>query len=322
MTREAQYGVYKRDLIIIEPEHEPNINLSIGLRKMARFQYEDKAKRFYDGTERGHSQNTNVGPVRGWEYLFEFSDVRQTGREARNQRYFLRYVGDWFIVETDFLENGLADVLFYSQAIKLRKKVGTKINLTTGLKTRIHPAYSTAPVEDYLESYPWWMLAQEYGFEDRFIYNDANADDMYTPGEWSDFEWLNAQGQVIASTDEEFRTYHLPNIFNRYNREVRDTIPYQSQISLSIGVDFYHYSDDFWLHAFGEVLPFHQEWGEAKYSYERIAEGEWIDFKSGVVVGVRIGEKKRLGIFSEGSYNRYWDREWYEYKTGINIILR
>ena len=69
-------------------------------------------------------------------------------------------------------------------------------------------------------------------------------------------------------------------------------------------------------------MPFHQEWGEAKYSYERIAEGEWIDFKSGVVVGVRIGEKKRLGIFSEGSYNRYWDREWYEYKTGINIILR
>ena len=322
MTQPAQYGIYKRDLIIVEPSHEPNVNLAIGLRKMARFNYEDKGKRFYDGSEEGHSQNTNVGPVSGWEYLFEFSNVRQTGREARNQRYFLRYLADWWIVENDFVENGLADVLFYSQAIKLRKKIGTKVNLTGGLKTRVHPAYSVAPVEDYLQGKAWWQLANEYGYDDRFIYNDFDANGEYTMGEWSDYEWINSQGEIVAATDEEFRTYYLPGIFNRYNKEVRDTIPYQSQISASIGLDVYHYSNDFWLHAFGEVLPWHQEWGNAEYSYERLIGGSWVDFKAGLVVGIRLGKQKRLGVFSQGSYNRYWNREWYGYTTGINFILK
>jgi hypothetical protein len=46
-------------------------NFTIGLRKIARFGYENKAQTFYDGTESNYSDAATVGKVRGVEYLFE-----------------------------------------------------------------------------------------------------------------------------------------------------------------------------------------------------------------------------------------------------------
>ncbi len=46
-------------------------NFTIGLRKIARFGYENKAQTFYDGTESNYSDAATVGKVKGVEYLFE-----------------------------------------------------------------------------------------------------------------------------------------------------------------------------------------------------------------------------------------------------------
>ena len=322
MVQNDIYGIANRDLVVIERKDEPNFDFSVGLRKLARFSYEEKGKKFYDGTETSMSEESNVGPVGGFEYLFEYSDRRLTGREAINQRYYVRYVANFWIIEADFLENGLADVMFLDNSLKLRAKLGNKFNLTGGISSRVHPAYGVDPIQDYLSERPWFALCYDYGFSDEYWYNDANNDGEFTPGEYSSYNWFSPSGQKIATSDEEFRQYHLSPIVNRYNAEVRDTLPMQSQISAIIGLDYYHYEKDMWLHAYANVMPWHKEYGKYEYSYERLNKGNWVDYSGGVVFGTKIGKKKRFGMFAEGQYNNYWGREWFDYKMGINITLR
>ena len=47
-------------------------NLSLGVRKIARFGYENRAQTFYDGTETSWSDAATLGKVSGLEFLFEF----------------------------------------------------------------------------------------------------------------------------------------------------------------------------------------------------------------------------------------------------------
>ena len=54
-------------------------NFTIGLRKIARFGYENKAQTFYDGTESNYSDAATVGKVKGVEYLF----LNIAGREIK-----------------------------------------------------------------------------------------------------------------------------------------------------------------------------------------------------------------------------------------------
>ena len=54
---------------IIETPYD--YSLTIGLRKIARFGYENKANTFYDGTESNYTDAATVGKVQGFEYLFE-----------------------------------------------------------------------------------------------------------------------------------------------------------------------------------------------------------------------------------------------------------
>ena len=54
-------------------EIEGSYNLSIGVRKLARFKYQSKKANFYDGSEKNLSDVATIGAVSGWEYLFKFS---------------------------------------------------------------------------------------------------------------------------------------------------------------------------------------------------------------------------------------------------------
>ena len=45
-------------------------NLAFGIRKIARFGYENKANTFYDGTETSWSDGASIGKVKGLEFLF------------------------------------------------------------------------------------------------------------------------------------------------------------------------------------------------------------------------------------------------------------
>ena len=54
-------------------------SFTLGIRKIARFGYENKAQTFYDGTESNYTDAATVGKVQGFEYLFEIDYARQQG---------------------------------------------------------------------------------------------------------------------------------------------------------------------------------------------------------------------------------------------------
>tara|TARA_R110000822_G_scaffold39019_3_gene107582 strand:+ start:10977 stop:12074 length:1098 start_codon:yes stop_codon:yes gene_type:complete len=322
MVQEDTYAVMDGLLTVVPMEYEPNYTFSFGLRKLARFKYEIKATNFYDGSEVSMSEEANVGNVSGFEYVFEHSQVRLTGQESTDQRYFLRHLSKWMVAELDFLENGRADIKYLEAALKLRVQIGNKFNLTAGIAGRRHPAYTVAPIEDWIEenSGAWWLLAYDYDYVDNWVYTDSNSDGEYTTGEWSDWEWYGPEGNLVAETDSEFRRYQYGSIVNTYNRDIRSQLPNQYQLSAAIGADFYHYSEDFWVHSWVNVMPYHKELGDEEYSYARVAGNTWVDYNAGVVFGANIG--KHLGLFAEGSFSEYWGRPLGSLTMGINYVIK
>ena len=98
-------------------------NFAIGLRKIARFGYENKAQTFYDGTETNYSDAAVVGKSRGVEYLFEIDYKRQEGKNYMDQHHFVRYSSDdgcpdelcinFFALKVEYLEDGFADIKYF-----------------------------------------------------------------------------------------------------------------------------------------------------------------------------------------------------------------
>ena len=54
-------------------------SLTFGVRKIARFGYENRANVFYDGTEKSYSDAATIGKISGFEFLFEGELARQQG---------------------------------------------------------------------------------------------------------------------------------------------------------------------------------------------------------------------------------------------------
>ena len=76
-------------------------NIAFGVRKIARFGYENRAQTFYDGTEDSWSDGANVGKVKGLEFLFEVDYTRQQGNEYLDQHLLssdtvLTHIGETF----------------------------------------------------------------------------------------------------------------------------------------------------------------------------------------------------------------------------------
>ena len=88
-------------------------NLALGIRKIARFGYENKAQTFYDGTEDSWSDGANIGKVSGLEFLFEVDYKRQQGVDYLDQHHFVRYVDNKYIIKGEYLEDGLTDIKYF-----------------------------------------------------------------------------------------------------------------------------------------------------------------------------------------------------------------
>ena len=85
-------------------------SLALGVRKIARLGYENRANTFYNGTERSYSDNATIGKISGFEFLFEIDWKRQQGTNFLNQHHFLRYVHNHYIVKTEYVQDGFADI--------------------------------------------------------------------------------------------------------------------------------------------------------------------------------------------------------------------
>jgi hypothetical protein len=108
-------------------------SMTAGVRKIARFGYENRANVFYDGTEKSYSDAANIGKVKGFEFLFEADWRRQQGRNFLDQDYFLRYVAKNWIAKVEYLQDGFADVEYFEGSQRFRLHANDRFSFNIGV---------------------------------------------------------------------------------------------------------------------------------------------------------------------------------------------
>ena len=280
-------------------------NITLGIRKIARFGYENKAQTFYDGTETSWSDGANVGKRNGLEYLFEMNYKRQMGDEFIDQNHFIRWVDDSYILKGEYLEDGFADISYFETSERYRLKVGSKLSFNIGAAQRLAEPYGYDPLASWkLDNggIHYTYLALEEGY---------NVDVFHQL-------YYDPSGNVVASSSEVWEAVIIPDVLADYTERKRNELDRTMLQSLVLGFDFYHYKKDFWVHSWGNIMPYHYDDGN-QYAYHKYNNGQWLDYSGGLIFGYKLS--KNLGVFTEGKYNKYWNREWYDFKLGINYII-
>jgi len=330
-----------------------------------------KGGTWYDGSEQNANESATFGPVKGWEYLIKWSEGRQWGDEYLNQEYWLRYIGDWMMVKVGMTELGLEDIHYTHADLRVHltpDALNDKLHLSVGVKHRNHPVYGFDAMILDTTWYrgQWWKFAETaFGIDDNMWFDptmvDENGDwinqelfeyDVETGelvpiegdgpfwnegGEYWGHDWLwrDEEGNIFAYTDREYFLYHFPGMLEEYIYDVKTGLGNQNETSLVLGLDFYHYGDNWWLHGWGNWLPIH--YGHDLYAYHNAAHyrkhkkdggkphqfefkdamwHSWNDYDMGAIFGVKVQDN--LGVFAEGRYLYYWERPAYDIKLGIN----
>jgi len=347
-----------------ERELEPDFDFSFGIRKIARFHYEPKrgvknagvGGDWYKGNgQENPNEAATVGRVKGFEYLVKYSENRRWDEQFKSQEYFLRYLGDWFLVKLKYQDQELEDLRYGQGDLRLRKEFNGgngSFNISVGIGGRTHPAYGFAPtvIDSSWYSSAWWeFAADEFGVDDRFYLGDTDGDGygdggvgIYDDGTGeyigyvgADFRWFDADGNLMAMSDREFYQYHFPRLLESWFDKQLRGLGNQREISVSLGLDWYQYTENFWIHAWGSVYPYH--YGLDKYSYHNAAAWkeheekgkppeqfmfmdpmwhDWYDYDLGAVIGFKLQDN--LGFYVEGKYLDYWERPSYDIKVGLN----
>ena len=280
-------------------------NLTMGLRKIARFGYENKANTFYDGTETNYSDAATVGKLRGVEYLFEMDFKRQEGNEYLDQHHFIRYVSDHYTIKGEYLEDGFADIKYFEASERYRYKVNRKFSVNAGAVQRLSEPYGYNPLDE-------WLLANG-----DIHYTYLALQEGYNVDVWHQL-YYDPSGNVVANSTEVWEAVVIPQVLADYSERKRNEMENSTLHSFVLGFDFYHYNKNYWCHGWGNLMPYHYDEG-SKYSYHKYEGKQWMDYSGGVILGVKIN--KHLGAFAEGKYNKYWNREWYDFKFGVNYVI-
>ena len=280
-------------------------SLTMGLRKIARFGYENRATTFYDGTETSWSDGANIGKRDGLEFLAEVKYRRQMGQEFLDQNHFLRYVGDKYIVKGEYLQDGFADISYFEASERYRLKLGDKFSFNLGIAQRASEPYGYDPLAE-------WLLSN-----DNIHYTYLALQEGYTV-DIPNSEYFSPDGELVATSVEVWEAVVIPGVISDYSDRKRNELNRLLQHSVVAGFDYYHYTDDFWLHAWGNVMPYHLDSGN-EFMYHNSVDGQWLDYSGGMIFGYKLN--KHLGLFLEGKYNKYWNREWYNFKCGVNYVI-
>ena len=281
-------------------------NLSFGIRKIARFGYENRANTFYDGTEQSWSDAATIGKVSGLEFLFELDYKRQEGVNYLDQNHFIRYVADKYILKGEYLEDGFADIEYFEISERYRYKLNNKLSLNIGASQRLSEPYGYNPLDEWLLSngnihYTYLAIQEGYSVD---VYNS---------------EYKNPDGNIVATSVEVWEEVVIPQVIADYVEKKRNELDRKMQQSLVLGLDFYHYKKNFWVHTWANLMPWHYDDG-GEFSYHNYNNGkQWYDYSGGLIFGYKFN--KHLGSFIEGKYNKYWNREWYDFKLGFNYVV-
>ena len=280
--------------------------ITLGIRKIARFGYENRANTFYDGTETSYSDAATIGKVRGLEFLFQADFRREQGEDYLDQHHFVRHVDDKYIVKVEYLEDGFADIKFFESSQRYRYKVDNKLSFNAGIVQRVAEPYGYDPLEE-------WVL--ENG---DIHYTYLAIQEGYTIDVFNS-EYYDPSGSLVATNPEVWEAVAIPEMLKNYTEKKRNELPIQWTHSWGAGFDYYKYSKEFWLHAWGNVMPLHYSDDKNEFSYYNFNEGQWLDYSGGLIFGYKLN--KSLGAFVEGKYNKYWNKKWYDFKFGVNYVI-
>jgi len=341
------------DVVDNTPVFPYDYRYGFGIRKLARFDYERKPKNFYDGTENQLAFSAPTSAFKGLEYQFHFEKERWRGEDFTNFNYFLKHTGKYHIVKIQAREVGKINLNYNSAEVRARLPIGKKFSISAGAIVRGHErAYGYNPVEIWLneteifmdqngnpilgpdgnpQEFPvnqWYGLGREYGYTDHFT--ETTTEGVTT----QDWIWRDVDGNQVASSDLDFRERIMPGLMNRFNGEAWDQLDAWVEVAPVVGVDFYHYKRDFWLHAYANyILPYHKyiageeefsylnrnNWGKGGLILDNDLE-QWDDYSAGISLGTKLG--KNLGIFIEGEYSKMWDSELFQTTFGLNYTFR
>ena len=294
-----------QDILTTSTEETPyDYSLTAGIRKIKRFQYEASSP-FKDGTETTYSDAATIG-LSPFEYLFEIDYRRQEGVEYIDQNHFLRYVKPLWMTKVEYMKDGFADIEYYEATQRFRIRGNKKLSFNFGGVTRLAEPYGYNPLDEWLLSngnlhYTYLAIQEGYNI------------DVY------DQQYMSPNGDIVATSSDVWEQVIIPQVLEEYVEKKRNELENQFVYSLVVGFDYYTYKKNFWLHTWGNLIPYHYNNG-GEYSYHNYNNDEqWYDYSGGLIFGLKIN--KHLGTFVEGKYHKYWNREWYDFKFGINYII-
>jgi len=322
LTKEQTFQVTGGQLQTLQEELDDHSKITFGIRKLARFDYENKPEVWYTGKEAPINESVMIGNgmAKGWEYVLEYSDHSQFGESFTEQEYMLRYLTPNFIVKGSYDYRGLEDLEFAGVDFRYRKNLGN-LDLSIGVAGRSHPAYlDFLPIDLYWEErgfdtsefVPFWELAWEYNYKDEWTQQWT----QYGYEFW-DWYWTDEEGNLVATTDQEFYQTVYGQIVEEYNESYAKDLGYQHEASLSVGADYYKYTPNNWLHIWSTIYPFNKGISDYSFNYDNAKNS--IDFDAGIVFGWKLSS--RFGVFVEARYLNMYDIKSYEAKTGLNWLI-
>ena len=290
-------------------------SIIFGIRKQKKFGYQPK-EAFKNGTENSFSDASTIGRwTNNFEFLFEAEYKRQEGETYIDQHHMIRYVADdgcdnkkcWkhFIAKIEYLQDGFADIEYFEASERYRYNMSNELSLNFGAAQRLAEPYGYNPLEEWLLSnnnLHYTFLALEEGYTVEFD-GQGGA------------EYFNPSGNSVATSTEVWEAVVIPEVLADYSEKKRNELSNVIQHSFVVGFDYYKYEKKSWLHAWGNIMPYHYDAG-GEFSYHKYNDGQWLDYSGGIVFGHWFS--KNLGVFVEGNYNKYWNRTWHGFSAGIN----
>jgi len=283
-------------------------SINLGVRKIARFQYENRANAFYNGTENTYSDAANVGKIKGFEFLFEGDLRRVQGKNYVDQHHFLRYVADDWIAKVEYLQDGFADIEFFEASQRYKHNISNKFSVNLGAVQRLAEPYGYNPLDE-------WLLNNGNIHYTYLAIQEGYSVDFSNPEE---ITYSDPNGNVVATSTQVWETLIIPEVLADYDERKRNELGMKLEYSVVLGFDYYNYTKDFWLHSWGNVMPYHVD-TDQPFSYHKYQGGQWLDYNGGLIFGYKFD--KQLGVFAEGKYNKYWNRKWHNFSIGVNYVI-
>ena len=111
-----------------------------------------------------------------------------------------------------------------------------------------------------------------FGFTDEFV-------EQFTQYGYSyfDFKWYNAEGELVANTDDQFYKQIYGEIVRDYNEGYAKELGYQNELSLSVGADYYKYTPKNWFHFWATTYPITKGMSDYSFNYDVAENGmDWM----------------------------------------------